>query len=34
MRERYSHYATKQTEIVSAELGNDAGIYGAALLDE
>ncbi len=33
MRERYSHYATKQTEIVSAMLGNDAGIYGAALLD-
>lgn len=32
-RERYSHYATKQTEIVSAMLGNDAGIYGAALLD-
>ncbi len=32
-RERYSHYATKQTEIVSAELGNDAGIFGAALLD-
>ena len=34
MRERYSHYATKQTEIVSAVLGNDAGIFGAALLDE
>lgn len=34
LRERYSHYATRQTEIVSALLGNDAGIYGAALLDE
>lgn len=33
-RERYSHYATKQTKIVAAELGNDAGIFGAALLDE
>lgn len=33
-RERYSHYSSKQTKIVSAELGNDAGIYGAALLDE
>jgi len=32
-RERYSRYATKQTKIVSAELGNDAGIFGAALLD-
>ena len=32
-RERYSRYADKQTLIVSAELGNDAGIYGAALLD-
>jgi hypothetical protein len=34
MRERYSRYATKQTEIIAAELGNDAGIFGAALLDE
>ena len=34
LRERYSLYATRQTEIVSALLGNDAGIYGAALLDE
>lgn len=33
-RERYSHYSTIQTEIVSAKLGNDAGIFGAALLDE
>ncbi len=33
-RERYSHYAQKQTKILAAELGNDAGIYGAALLDE
>ena len=32
-RERYSHYSNIQTEIVSAELGNDAGIVGAALLD-
>lgn len=33
-RGRYSIHASKQTVIVSAELGNDAGIYGAALLDE
>ena len=33
-RGRYSIHAKKQTEIVSAQLGNDAGIYGAALLDE
>ncbi len=33
-RERYSHYSKKQTEIIAAELGNDAGIFGAALLDE
>ena len=33
-RERYSHYSSKQTKIVAAELGNDAGIFGAALLDE
>lgn len=32
--ERYSIYAKKQTKIVTAELGNDAGIFGAALLDE
>ncbi len=32
--ERYSIYASKQTKIVAAELGNDAGIFGAALLDE
>lgn len=33
-RERYSIYAAKQTKLVAAELGNDAGIYGAALLEE
>lgn len=32
--ERYSVYADKQTAIVPAELGNDAGIIGAALLGE
>lgn len=32
--ERYSIYASKQTKIVAAELGNDAGIFGAALLEE
>lgn len=32
--ERYSIHASKQTKIVAAELGNDAGIFGAALLDE
>jgi glucokinase len=32
--ERYSVYADKQTSIVPAELGNDAGIIGAALLGE
>ncbi len=31
--ERYSKYAKKQTLICKAELGNDAGIIGAALLD-
>lgn len=31
--ERYSVYADKQTAIVPAELGNDAGIIGAALLN-
>ena len=31
---RYSIHADVQTEIVSAKLGNDAGIIGAALLDE
>jgi glucokinase len=30
--ERYSVYADKQTNIVPAELGNDAGIIGAAAL--
>lgn len=32
--ERYSIYASKQTKVVAAELGNDAGIFGAALLEE
>jgi glucokinase len=32
--ERYTRYAEKQTELVSAELGNDAGIVGAAALDK
>ena len=32
--EIYSIHAKKQTQIVSATLGNDAGIIGAALLDE
>ena len=32
--ELYSIHAKKQTEILPAELGNDAGIIGAALLDE
>ncbi len=32
--ERYSLHANKQCQIVTAELGNDAGIFGAALLDE
>lgn len=32
--ERYSIHASRQTKVVAAELGNDAGIFGAALLDE
>ncbi len=32
--ERYSIHAKKQSQILSAVLGNDAGIIGAALLDE
>ena len=32
--QRYSIYASKQTKIVAAQLGNDAGIFGAALLNE
>ena len=32
--ERYSVYADKQADILPAALGNDAGIIGAALLDE
>ena len=31
-RERYSQYSDKQTEICVAQLGNDAGIIGAAYL--
>ncbi len=31
---RYSRYCVSQTEICRAKLGNDAGIIGAALLDE
>ncbi len=33
-KERYSIHSAVQTQILSAQLGNDAGIYGAALLDE
>lgn len=33
-KEVYSKYSTKQTVICRAELGNDAGIVGAALLGE
>lgn len=33
VRERYSIYASKQTRIEAAVLGNDAGIFGAAMLD-
>jgi len=32
-KERYSIYAAAQTQLVSAALGNDAGIIGAAALD-
>ena len=32
--ERYSVHSSIQCKIVAAELGNDAGIFGAALLDE
>lgn len=32
--QRYSIYSKVQTKIVAAQLGNDAGIFGAALLDE
>ncbi len=31
--ERYSKYTKKQTVICKAELGNDAGVIGAAMLD-
>lgn len=32
--ERYTVHSAKQCRVVAAELGNDAGIFGAALLDE
>lgn len=32
-RERYSIHAARQTQLVAAKLGNDAGIFGAALLE-
>lgn len=32
VRERFSRYSKKQAEIVTAKLGNDAGIIGAAFL--
>ncbi len=32
--QRYSIYSKIQTKIVAAQLGNDAGIFGAALLDD
>lgn len=31
-RERYSKYSTHQTRLCVAQLGNDAGIIGAACL--
>ncbi len=31
-RDRYSRYAEKQTKLVTAKLGNDAGLIGAAML--
>ncbi|MDR3345326.1 MAG: ROK family protein [Oscillospiraceae bacterium] len=34
VRERYSRGADRQTELVTAVLGNDAGILGAALLED
>lgn len=33
-KERYSIHSTNQTKLCSAVLGNDAGIIGAALLDQ
>ncbi len=33
-KERYSIHCGKQTQLCSAVLGNDAGVIGAALLDE
>ena len=33
-KERYSVHCAEQTRLCSARLGNDAGIIGAALLDE
>ena len=34
MIEHYSKYSEKQTKICRCELGNDAGIIGAAFLDQ
>ena len=34
LSERFSVYSEEQTTICSAKLGNDAGVIGAALLDE
>ncbi len=31
-RDRYSKYCSRQTRVAKAQLGNDAGIIGAALL--
>ena len=31
-KERYSVYSKTQTKLVKAELGNDAGVIGAAIL--
>ena len=33
-RERYSRYTTRQTKLCVAQLGNDAGVIGAACLGE
>lgn len=33
-KERYSVHAARQTKLAAAELGVDAGIFGAALLDD
>ncbi len=33
-RERYSRFSNRQTKLVTAALGNDAGLIGAAFLDQ